>query len=373
MNMKAIGVILAGGNSELRLGKLASTRAASAMPVGSCYRAIDFPLSNMSNSMINKVAVITQYNPRSLTDHLSSSKWWDFGRKQGGLYVFTPYISSENSFWFRGTADSIYQNISYLKRSNESYVVITSGDSLYKMDYRNIIDYHVQKKSDITVVCKKMVDKDLTKLGVMQLDQNDIIIDFEEKPIEPQSDIASLGIYIISRTLLISLLEKIVPEGRYDIAKDIITRYRRRLKIYAYRFNGYWSSVGGGIMDYYNANMDFLKKDIRDMFTKQYPYIFTKAKDEPPVKYNDGAEVNDTIIGGGSIINGCVYHSVLFRRVYIGENSVVKNSILMEGCYIGNNCTIENAIFDKQVVVSDGKHVYGSEGNPVVYKKGSSI
>jgi len=371
--MKAIGIILAGGNSEMRLGELTSTRAASAMPVGSCYRAIDFPLSNMSNSAVNKVAVITQFNPRSLNDHLSSSKWWDFGRKHGGLYIFTPYISIENSFWFRGTADSIYQNISFLKRSNEDYVVITSGDSIYKMDYRKVIDYHMAKGSDITVVCKDMPDKDLTKLGIMELDGENRILEFEEKPIDPQSSTASLGIYVISRTLLIELLEEIVPEGRYDIVKDIITRYRRRLKIYAYKFDGYWSSVGGGIMDYYNANMDFLKKDIRDMFTKQYPYTFTKPKDEPPVKYNDGADVADTIIGGGSIINGNVRHCVLFRRVYIGENSTVKNSILMEGCYIGNNCVIENAIFDKQVVVSDGKVVHGSDKNPVVYKKGSSI
>lgn len=371
--MKAIGIILAGGNNEMRLGDLTSVRAAAALPVGSCYRAIDFPLSNMSNSMINKVAVITQFNSRSLNDHLLSSKWWDFGRKQGGLYVFSPYISNDNSFWFRGTADSIYQNISFLERSNENYVVIASGDAIYKMDYRKIIEYHKEKEADITVVCKQMHDRDLTKFGIMKLDDDNRITEFEEKPIEPQTDIASLGIYVISRKLLIELLNEIVPEGRFDIVKDIIIRYRRRLKIYGYKFNDYWSSIGSGVMDYYNTNMDFLKCDIRRKFTKDFPYTFTKPKDEPPVKYNDGAEVSNVAIGGGSIINGKVESSVLFRRVYIGENTVVKNSILMEGCYIGNNCVVENAILDKQVSVSDGKEVRGSADAPVVFKKRAAI
>lgn len=371
--MKAIGIILAGGNNEMRLGDLTSVRAAAALPVGSCYRAIDFPLSNMSNSMINKVAVITQFNSRSLNDHLLSSKWWDFGRKQGGLYVFSPYISNDNSFWFRGTADSIYQNISFLERSNENYVVIASGDAIYKMDYRKIIEYHKAKEADITVVCKQMHDRDLTKFGIMKLDDDSRITEFEEKPIEPQTDIASLGIYVISRKLLIELLNEIVPEGRFDIVKDIIIRYRRRLKIYGYKFNDYWSSIGSGVMDYYNTNMDFLKCDIRRKFTKDFPYTFTKPKDEPPVKYNDGAEVSNATIGGGSIINGKIEGSVLFRRVYIGENTVIKNSILMEGCYIGNNCLVENAILDKQVSVSDGKEVKGSEQSPVVFKKRATI
>lgn len=144
--MRAVGIILAGGKNE-RLGELTAVRATSAMPIGSCYRAIDFNLSNMSNSGINKVAVITQYNSRSLNDHLSSAKWWDFGSKQGGLFVFTPFLSNDNNFWFRGTADSMYQNITFLKRSNEPYVVIASGDGVFKFDYNEVIDYHIDRKS----------------------------------------------------------------------------------------------------------------------------------------------------------------------------------------------------------------------------------
>lgn len=371
--MKAVGIILAGGGNEMRLGELTGTRATSAMPVGSSYRVIDFSLSNMANSGVNKVAVITQYNSRSLHDHLASAKWWDFGRKQGGLFVFTPYISRDNSFWFRGTADSIYQNISYLQRSNEPYVVITSGDSVYKMDYRKVMEYHAQKGADLTIVYRDMGDKDVRDFGVMTLDEDKRVREFEEKPIEPESTIASLGIYVISRTLLIQLLHELNKEGRHDLVKDVIIRLRRKLKIYGYEFNEYWSTISPNIEAYYNTNMDFLKKDVRSLFTKNYPYIETKPKDEPPAKYNINADVSNALVGSGSILNGKIEHSVIFRKVYTGENSFIKDSIVMEGSYIGNNCIVENAILDKEVVLSDGKQVIGEPGKLAIIKKGTVI
>ncbi len=372
--MKALGIILAGGQSDERLKDLCNVRAVSAMPVGGSYRAIDFSLSNMANSNIKKVAVITQYNSRSLHDHLSSAKWWDLGRKQGGLFIFTPFLSKENSYWFRGTADSIYQNISFLTKSNEPYVVIASGDAIYKMDYNDIINYHIEKDADITIICKDMAgtDKDVHDFGVMQLDSDNRMIDFEEKPVEPQSTIASLGIYVIKRTLLIKLLETVVSEARYDLVKDIFIRYRRKLKIYGYMYDGYWNTLNN-INAYVSVNMDFLKKDIRNMFLTDGAHIETKPKDEPPAKYNSGAEAKDALVGSGSIVNGHVYHSVLFRKVYTGENSSVKNSVIMEGSIIGNNCTIENAIIDKQVVVSDNKQIIGTPEKPVIISKGTVI
>ncbi len=372
--MKAIGIILAGGNNEGRLGILTDHRAAAALPIGSCYRAIDFTLSNMSNSGIGKVAVLTQYNSRSLRDHLTSSKWWDFGRKQGGLFVFTPFTSNEESNWFRGTADSIYQNMTYLKRSNEEYVVITSGDSIYKMDYRDVIKKHVEKDADITVVYQKMEGKDLSKFGILQMDADGKLEDFEEKPEQPKSDAASLGIYVISRKLLINLLEQVVPEGRYDLVKDIIIRFCKTLKIYGYEYNGYWSAIGAGTAAYFATNMDFLNKEIRDHFINEYPYIETKPKDEPPAKYNRGAQVTDAIVGSGAIFDGKVEHAVIFRKVRVGEGSVVKNAILMEGCQIGKNCVVENAILDKEVVLSDGQRVIGvSSEEPAILKKGTVL
>ncbi len=372
--MKAIGIILAGGSSEGRLGALTDHRAAAALPVGSSYRAIDFTLSNMSNSGIGKVAVLTQYNSRSLRDHLISSKWWDFGRKQGGLFVFTPFTSNEGSNWFRGTADSIYQNITYLKRSNEKYVVITSGDSTYKMDYREILKYHESKGADVTVVYQPMPGKDLTKFGVLEVDADGKLVNLEEKPEQPKSDNASLGIYVISRELLIDKLETMVPEGKYNLVKDIIIGMKDELKIYGYAYNGYWSSVGAGIAEYFATNMDFLNKEIRDVFTKEYPYIETKPKDEPPAKFNAGASVTDSIVGSGTIFDGKVEHSVIFRKVRVGKDAVVRNSILMEGCVIGEGAVVENAILDKDVVVSAGQKVIGaSSEEPAVIKKGTVI
>lgn len=371
--MKAVGIILAGGNSEMRLGDLTASRAAAALPVGGTYRAIDFPLTSMTASGIGKVAVVTQYNSRSLHDHLVSSKWWDLGRKKGGLFVFSPYTSKDNSSWFRGTADSIYQNISFLKRSNEPYVVISSGDAVFKMDFKKVLKYHDEKGADITIVYKRMAEETLTKFGIMQMDIDSRVTDFEEKPLDPIGNCASLGIYIVGREMLIDLLETVVAEGRYDFVRDIIVRLRKRLRIYGYEFAGYWSSVGASISDYYKTNMDFLDKNIRDSFTKHEPYIDTKPKDEPPVKYNRNAEVADSLIGSGTIVNGKVEHSVLFRRTFIGDRASVKNSILMEGCYIGDDCVIENAILDKNVVVTAGKTVYGFLEIPIVIKKDDVI
>ncbi|MDR2940052.1 MAG: glucose-1-phosphate adenylyltransferase subunit GlgD [Clostridiales bacterium] len=369
--MRAIGIILAGGNND-RLGQLTSSRATSAMPIASCYRTIDFPLSNMTNSGVTKVAVITQFNSRSLHDHLTSSKWWDFGRKQGGLFVFTPFLSNDNSFWFRGTADSIYQNISFLKRSKEPYVIIASGDCVYKMDYNKLLDHHIAKEADITIACKTLTGEDVRQYGVMDLNSEGRVIDFEEKPVEPTSSTISLGIYVISRTLLIKMLEAISAEGRYDFVKDIIIRYRKKIKIHAWEYNGYWKSINS-TKSYFDTNMDFLKADVRYKFIKEYPYIATKPKDQSPVKYNHTAVTVDSLVGSGSILNGYVEHSVLFRRVVTGENSRITNCILLEGVFIGKNCVIENAIFDKEVILPDNKTIIGEPGKPIMITKNDAL
>ncbi len=201
--MRAVGIILAGGNSN-KMRELTHKRAVAAMPIAGSYRAIDFALSNMSNSHIQKVAVLTQYNARSLNEHLNSSKWWDFGRKQGGLYVFTPTITAENGYWYRGTADAIYQNLDFLKRCHEPYVIITSGDAVYKMDYNKVLEYHIAKKADITVVCKELgPNEDASRFGTIKMNDSMRIEEFEEKPMVAQSQIVSTGIYVIRRRQLI--------------------------------------------------------------------------------------------------------------------------------------------------------------------------
>ena len=346
--MRAIGIILAGGNSS-RMGELSAKRAVAAMPIVGSYRAIDFTLSNMTNSHIQKVAVYTQYNSRSLNEHLNSSKWWDFGRKQGGLYLFTPTITATNSYWYKGTADALYQNISFLKSAHEPYVVIASGDAVYKLDYNKVLEEHIATGADITVVCKDIQpgEDDINSVGVVNLADDNRVISFEEKPIVAETNTASIGVYVVRRRQLIELLEACAAEGRSDFVNDILVRYKNVKKIYAYKLDSYWRNIGT-IDSYFKTNMDFLKKDIRDYFFRQHPDVYSKVEDLPPAKYNGDAAVSNSLIASGSIINGTVEDSVLFKKVYIGNNCVIKNSIILNDVHIGDNCYIENCIVESR-------------------------
>ena len=346
--MGAIGIILAGGNSS-RMGELSAKRAVAAMPIVGSYRAIDFTLSNMTNSHIQKVAVYTQYNSRSLNEHLNSSKWWDFGRKQGGLYLFTPTITATNSYWYKGTADALYQNISFLKSAHEPYVVIASGDAVYKLDYNKVLEEHIATGADITVVCKDIQpgEDDINRFGVVKLADDNRVISFEEKPIVAETNTASIGVYVVRRRQLIELLEACAAEGRSDFVNDILVRYKNVKKIYAYKLDSYWRNIGT-IDSYFKTNMDFLKKDTRDYFFRQHPDVYSKVEDLPPAKYNGDAAVSNSLIASGSIINGTVEDSVLFKKVYIGNNCVIKNSIILNDVHIGDNCYIENCIVESR-------------------------
>ena len=360
--MRAIGIILAGGNSN-KMGKLTSRRAIAAMPIAGGYRSIDFALSNMSNSHIQKVAVYTQYNAKSLTEHMNSSKWWDFGRKQGGLYVFTPTITADNGFWYRGTADAMYQNINFLKNSHEPYVVIASGDGIYKMDYSKVLEYHINKKADITIVTKRLpATEEATRFGCVAVDDENRITSFEEKPIISNSNLVSTGIYIIRRRQLIEFLEMAAQEERHDFVQDIVARHTGVKRIYSYEFEDYWSNIAT-VESYYNTNMDFLKRGIRNYFYRQYPHIYSKVEDLPPAKYNQGSKVTNSLISSGCIINGEVDNSILFKKAYIGNNTVIKNSIILNDVFIGDNTYIENCIVESRDTIRANSTYVGEPGN----------
>ena len=361
--MKAIGIILAGGNS-VRMRELSNKRAISAMPVAGSYRAIDFSLSAMANSHIQKVAVLTQYNSRSLNEHLSSSKWWDFGRKQGGLYVFTPTITMDNSYWYRGTADALYQNINFLKASHEPYVIISSGDCVFKMDFNALVEYHIDKKADITIVCTRADEAtDITRFGVITTDEDMKVRDFEEKPFfcREAEPLISAGIYVIRRRQLIEMLEKAIEDERYDFVSDIIIRYKDIKRIYAYEHTEYWRNIAS-VDDYYRTNMDFLNKDIRDYFFRQYPDIYSKIDDLPPAKFNSGSRVKNSLVSSGSIVNGTIENSVVFKEVYVGNNTTIKNSIILNDVRIGDNTYIENCIVESHDTVRPNASFIGEPG-----------
>lgn len=360
--MRAIGIVLAGGNSS-RMGILAKKRAVAAMPIAGSYRSIDFALSNMSNSHVQKVAVCTQFNARSLNQHLNSSKWWDFGRKQGGLFVLTPTMTTDNSSWYRGTADAMYQNIDFLKESHEPYVIITSGDCVYKMDYNKMLEHHIEKKADITVAYTKLGvnQDDPTRFGILTIDEDGRILGFEEKPVVTDSSVINAGVYIIRRRLLIELLEKANAEGRYDFVKDILVRYRETKKIYAYELQGHWNNIAT-VDSYYKTNMNFLRKDVRDYFFDGYAGIYSRIEDQPPAKFNPGASVKNALVASGCIINGTVENSVLFRKVYVGNNCIIKNSIILNDVYIGDNTVIENCIIESRGTIRANETYRGEDG-----------
>ena len=368
--MRAMGIILAGGgNKHSKMGELAQKRAVAAMPVAGSYRSIDFSLSNMTNSHIQKVAVLTQDNARSLNEHLSSSKWWDFGRKQGGLYVFTPTRTADNNDWYRGTADSIAQNLDFLKESHEPYVVIASGDGVYKMDYNKVLEYHIEKKADITVVCKEFDESvNVDRFGCVKTDMDGRITEFEEKPVRALSHTVSCGIYVVRRRQLIEMIEKAADENRYDFVSDILIRYKDLKRIYAYKTTDYWKNIST-VQDYFDANMDFLKPEIRDYFFKQYPDIYSKIDDLPPAKYNVGVSVKNSLISSGSIINGTVENSVIFKKVFVGNNCVIKNSIILNDVYIGDNTVIENCIVESRGTIRANSFHKGEGDIKIVVEK----
>ena len=366
--MRAIGIILAGGNNH-RMKELSQKRAIAAMPIAGSYRSIDFALSNMSNSHIQKVGVFTQYNARSLNEHLSSSKWWDFGRKQGGLFVFTPTVTYDNSFWYRGTADAIYQNLAFLKNSHEPYVIIASGDCVYKMDYNKVLEYHIEKKADITVVCKDMpAGTEVERYGTLKMNEECLIEDFEEKPIVAKSNTISCGIYIIRRRQLIELIEKSAEEDRHDFVRDILIRYKNLKKIYGYKIKEYWRNIAS-VEDYFSTNMDILKPEIRDYFFKQYPDVYSKVDDLPPAKYNMGSQIRNSLISSGCIINGIVEDTVVFKKVFIGNNCFIKNSIILNNVYIGDNTHIENCIIESRDTIRANSYHKGENGIKIVIEK----
>ncbi|RDU25106.1 glucose-1-phosphate adenylyltransferase subunit GlgD [Anaerosacchariphilus polymeriproducens] len=365
--MRALGIILAGGNNN-NMKELTVKRAAAAMPIAGNYRCIDFALSNMSNSHVQKVAVLTQYNSRSLNEHLSSSKWWDFGRKQGGLFIFTPTITADNSWWYRGTADAIYQNLDFLKKSHEPYVVIASGDSIYKLDYNKVLEYHVYKKADITVVCKEIgPDEDVSRFGVIRMNEDSRIEEFEEKPMVAKSNTISTGIYVIRRRQLIELMEKCALENRFDFVTDILIRYKNLKRIYGYKMKEYWNSITC-VESYYQTNMDFLKPEVRRYFFHDYPDIYSKIDDLPPAKYNVGADVRNSLVSSGCILNGKVENSILYKKVYIGNNCVIRNSIILNDVYIGDNTYIENCIIESHDTLRANMTYIGEEDIRIVFE-----
>ena len=347
-----IAMLLAGGQGS-RLGVLTSKVAKPAVSFGSKYRIIDFPLSNCINSGVDTVGVLTQYQPLRLNTHIGIGIPWDLDRNIGGVTVLPPYEKSMNSEWYTGTANAIYQNLDYMESFNPEYVLILSGDHIYKMDYEVMLDFHKQNHAEVTIAVMPVPMEEAKRFGIMITDENRKITDFEEKPENPRSNLASMGIYIFNwKTLKEALLTNAEQPG-LDFGKHVIPYcHQNGAPLYAYEFNGYWKDVGT-LNSYWEANMELI--DIVPEFNlyEEYWKIYTRSEILPPQYLASGSVVERSIIGEGSEIYGKVYNSVIGCGVTIGADTVVRDSIIMNESQIGANCELHKAIIAENAVIED--------------------
>lgn len=369
-----IAMLLAGGQGS-RLGVLTSKVAKPAVAFGGKYRIIDFPLSNCINSGVDTVGVLTQYQPLRLNTHIGIGIPWDLDRNIGGVTVLPPYEKSANSEWYTGTANAIYQNIDYIDSFNPDYVLILSGDHIYKMDYEVMLDFHKENNAEVTIAVMPVPIEEAKRFGVMITDENRKITDFEEKPENPRSNLASMGIYIFNWKTLKNALVVNAEQQALDFGKHIIPYcHRQGAPLYAYEFNGYWKDVGT-LSSYWEANMELINIVPEFNLYEEYWKIYTRSTILPPQYISSDSVIEKSIIGEGSDIRGEVYNSVIGCGVTIGKGTVIRDSIIMNETQIGENCEFNKAIIAENVEIgNEVKLGVGDEApnetDPHIYNSG---
>ena len=338
-----IAMLLAGGQGS-RLGVLTAKVAKPAVAFGGKYRIIDFPLSNCINSGVDTVGVLTQYQPLRLNTHIGIGIPWDLDRNVGGVTILPPYEKSTSSEWYTGTANAIYQNLDYMETYNPDYVLILSGDHIYKMDYEVMLDFHKANKADVTIAAMPVPMEEASRFGIVVTDDESRIKEFEEKPEKPSSNLASMGIYIFSWQVLKDALLKLSEQPNCDFGKHIIPYcHENGKRMFAYEYNGYWKDVGT-LSSYWEANMELI--DIIPEFNlyEEFWKIYTNSANIPPQYISEQSVVDRCIISNGSEIYGEIHNSVLGGGVTVGKGSIIRDSIIMRDVTIGDNCVIDKAI-----------------------------
>lgn len=347
-----IAMLLAGGQGS-RLGVLTSKVAKPAVAFGGKYRIIDFPLSNCINSGVDTVGVLTQYQPLRLNSHIGIGIPWDLDRNIGGVSVLPPYEKSTNSEWYTGTANAIYQNLDYMEMYNPEYVLILSGDHIYKMDYEVMLDFHKERNADVTIASMPVPIEEASRFGIVIANEDGRITEFEEKPANPRSNLASMGIYIFNWKVLKESLIALAEQSNCDFGKHVIPKcHSEGKRIFAYEYNGYWKDVGT-LGSYWEANMELIDLIPEFNLYEEFWKIYTKGDIIPPQYIAEDAVVERSIIGEGTEIYGEVYNSVIGSGVTIARGTVVRDSIIMKGATIGEDCIIDKGIIAESVVVGD--------------------
>ncbi|MCI8835945.1 MAG: glucose-1-phosphate adenylyltransferase [Ruminococcus sp.] len=365
-----IAMLLAGGQGS-RLGVLTAKVAKPAVSFGGKYRIIDFPLSNCINSGVDTVGVLTQYQPLQLNTHIGIGIPWDLDRNVGGVTILPPYEKSANSEWYTGTANAVYQNLEYMESFHPDYVLILSGDHIYKMDYEVMLTYHKASKADVTIAAMPVPAEEAHRFGIVVTDRESRIEKFEEKPEEPSSNLASMGIYIFSWPVLKDALIRLSAQPNCDFGKHIIPYcHANGQRLFAYEYNGYWKDVGT-LSSYWEANMGLI--DIIPEFNlyEEFWKIYTNCRNLPPQYIAEDGVVERCIISNGSEVYGEVHSSVLGAGVVVGKGSVIRDSIIMRDVTIGENCVIDKAIIAENTKIGD--HVVIGIGSDVPNRRKPQI
>jgi len=350
---RTMAVILAGGEGE-RLSILSSVRAKPAVPFGGKYRIIDFTLSNCVNSDIDDVLVLTQYNPRSLNDHIGLGRPWDLDRNTGGVKLLQPYIRRGRvAEWYRGTADAVLQNLNEIEHDPSDTILVLAGDHIYKMDYAPFVAAHRRKRADVTIAVRQVPLAEASRMGILALDETDRIVEWQEKPKQPKSDLASMGVYVFSKRSL----RRWLSEDLHDFGRDVIpAMLDGGARVFGYRFDGYWQDVGT-VQSYWEANMALLQDAPElDLYDKEW-LIHTRSEERAPAKIGPTAQVHRSLVSHGCVVNGTVVNSVLSPGVRVDVGAVVRDSIVMFDSVIRSGAVVDRSILDKEVIVGPGSIV----------------
>jgi glucose-1-phosphate adenylyltransferase len=356
--MSVLTLILAGGAGS-RLSILSEKRAKPAVPFAGKYRIIDFPLSNAVNSDLYRIAVLTQYRPHSLMDHIGIGEPWDLNRRwPNGVQIWQPYRGRKDQDWYRGTADALYQNRNFIAESGCNHLLILSGDHIYKQDYRLLLRFHEEKGADLTVAVMNVPPEETHRYGIMDVDANDRITRFTEKPKQAESTLASMGIYVFNTGFLLNRLKEDAQDASstHDFGKNIIPRMVGRDRVFAYPFSGYWVDVGT-ISAYWETNLALLSHHpALDLYDPDW-VIHTRSKERPPVKLGSEGHSRDSLVSNGCVIDGTVIHSVLSPGVCVEPGAVVRDSVIMDDTMIRAGAIIDHSILDKEVEIGAGTQV----------------